>query len=209
MPWLTGDIASNQTNPFWSYVDSGASNRSARVDYINENFGKDPDATMAGLTDSLVNGLGNALNQTEAINESKQYNSEESRVAFERQKELMEFQYELQKKLRSSQMQDTIEDLRKAGINPAVFFSYGGQANSSPGISSGSVNAASIGNPNQDTISSLVSSAASVLAAIATNKNADTAVIRSLISGIGNIFSFGAHGVTHLPTNIIKNQIGF
>ena len=117
-------------------------------------------------------------------------NIQEAEKAFDRQKELLDYKYQLEKDFRSTQIQDTIEDLKKAGINPAVYFGFGGSGNSSVGLSSGSVNTASINNPASDTLSSLVNSYASMIASIAQNKNASTAVLRSCISAVGSIFSF-------------------
>lgn len=138
----------------------------------------------------LINGMFDTFqNNQQLYQDVKDTNIVEAEKAFERQKQLMDYQYELEKKMRSTQMQDTIEDLKKAGINPSVYFSQGGSSNSSFGITSGSVNSASVNNPSSDTLSSLVNAYSSVLASIASNKNADTAVLRSVIGALGSIFS--------------------
>lgn len=153
----------------------------------------DTDNLSQSVLDAINKGFQDFMNNADFYNDAKKYNADMQELELKHEKELMQFQYDLNKKLRSSQMQDSIEDLRKAGINPAVYFSYGGTGNQSMGVSSGSMSGAHISNPNADTISSLVNSYASVLMSIASNKNADSAILRSIIGAVGSIFSLGGH----------------
>ena len=155
-----------------------------------QDLAHDPEDFSNQLLDTINGLFDKFMNNSKLYQDVKDTNIKEAEKSYLRQRELMKLQYDLEKQMRSSQIQDTIEDLRKAGINPAVYFAQGGNANSSFGISSGSVNSASVNNPNSDTISSLVNAYAGVLASIASNKNADNAVLRSVISAVGSIFSF-------------------
>lgn len=201
------------TNPYTPIHDTAVANFPVEsyenLPEASVNRSQNENDYLQQILDLVKNIYDSQMNNYELYQDSKKTTIEEAEKSYNRQRELMQLQFDLQKQMRSTQMQDTIEDLRKAGINPAVYFAYGGQPNSSQGISSGSVNAASINNPNSDTLSSLASSVASVLSAVATNKNADSAVFRSIISAIGGIFSFGVHGVSNIPTTVVRNQIGF
>lgn len=121
--------------------------------------------------------------------DTEEYNTKKVERSYEFQKELKQLDYDYARKLRQTQMQDTIDDLKKAGINPSVYFGFGGNANSTQGLTSNSVNTASVQNPYYDTIGSLTQAYASVLGAVAQNKNADSAILRSIIGSLGNIFS--------------------
>lgn len=57
---------------------------------------------------------------------------------YEKQKEMIGFQADVQRDLRSSSWQDTISDMQKAGVNPAVAFGSGPTASSAPSGAGGS-----------------------------------------------------------------------
>lgn len=162
-------------------------------DFISRIFGGDFSSNVndflkgdsedyTSLINDIKDAISGAFNENWTMwNDLKNFNSEQSTIAFERQKQLIDYQAKVSRELRNSAYQDTVNDLVKAGINPAVFFSAGGNAGSLPTFSAGNVSSASVSNPNSDKVSSLANAVGNILSAVASNKNADSAVLRSII----------------------------
>lgn len=157
---------------------------------LDDSSGDDSTAILAILKD-LIN------QNNDNLQKVFDFNSQQAEKAFERQKELLDLSKNAQKELRSSQFSDTVQDLKRAGINPAVYFGHNGSPANSGAVSLSGVNSASVGTPNIDTISTLANAYASILSSIASNKNADSAVLRQVISSLGSVFSLGSH-VSHV-----------
>lgn len=143
------------------------------------------------------------------------YNKEASRVDYERTRELYQLSADLQRELRKTQFQDTVQDLKKAGINPAVYFANNGSPGFSSAVSGSSVSTGAFTSNNADKVSQLGSAIGSILSAIAANKNADTAVLRSVLSMAGSIFNVGISKssssslIGNISDNSSRNKIGF
>lgn len=147
---------------------------------------------LQSAVDSSIEAVSGAFDSYEKYQDRlEEYNKEASKVDYERTRELYQLSADLQRELRKTQFQDTVQDLKKAGINPAVYFANNGSPGFSSSVSGSSVSTGAFSSNSADKVSQLGSAIGSILSAIASNKNADTAVLRSILSMAGSMFNIG------------------